>query len=427
VVTAYPDAFTTRPPQGRGSGGRVTPSAKATEAAAAEATEAAKAASKAGSKGRVLRSTKARPAASPPAGSSATGAGAGSGKGSSSGANKGANKGASKGAAKGSASGTTKGATTASKATDVAEPADVTPTNALVARVTGWFAGTASTEADEDKAPQAATAAPDAADDAPVWGMGDVLIWWLVSFVAVAVVYAIVSSYLVSNGTYVGYWPNEEGWAIGEVAGRIGLGQEPMVTVGVNGAPLWLQTLLQLPLWAVLVAGPVFVAKRKRLSLRDDFGLSFRLLDAPIGLVIGIACQLVLIPVIYWVLFKLVGEQDVSAAARSLTDRADDVWGVIALFLIVGVGAPIAEELFYRGLSQHAIAKRFGARLAVLMGAAFFGFSHLQPLQFLGLFGFGLVLGFLTERFDRIGPAIFAHMGFNMTAAVVLVWNLPVA
>jgi hypothetical protein len=100
---------------------------------------------------------------------------------------------------------------------------------------------------------------------------------------------------------------------------------------------------------------------------------------------------------------------------------------VLALFLIVGVGAPIAEELFYRGLSQHAIAKRFGARLAVFLGAAFFGFSHLQPLQFLGLFAFGLVLGFLTERFDRLGPAIFAHMGFNMTAAVVLVWNLPLA
>lgn len=257
--------------------------------------------------------------------------------------------------------------------------------------------------------------------------MGDVLIWWLVSFVAVAIGYAVVSSVLISNGTYVAYWPNEEGWAIGEVAGRIGLGQQPSVTVGINGAPLWLQTLLQLPLWATLIAGPVVVAKRKGLSLRDDFGLSWKALDAPVGLVIGVACQLLLVPAIYWVLFRLIGDQDVSQAARALTDRADDVWGIIALFVIVGIGAPIAEELFYRGLSQHAIAKRFGARLAVLIGAAFFGFSHLQPLQFLGLFAFGLVLGFLTDRFDRLGPAIFAHMGFNLTAAAVLVWNLPLA
>jgi membrane protease YdiL (CAAX protease family) len=374
--------MTKRPPQGRGSGGRVTPSAKATEAAAAEAAEAAKAAGT--GRGRLLRSTKARATAPTPQAARPPRATRGSAKAAAAASERGDDDGASaKGAPKGGAKGT---------ATAVVDPP-----------------------------------ADDGVDEAPVWGMGDVLIWWLVSFVAVAIAYALVSGYLVSNGTFVGYWPNEEGWAIGEVAGRIGLGQEPSVTVGINGAPLWLQTLLQLPLWAVLIAGPVFVAKRKRLSLRDDFGLSFRAIDAPIGLVLGVACQLLLVPAIYWVLFKLVGEQDVSAAARALTDRADDGWGILALFLIVGVGAPFAEELFYRGLSQHAIAKRFGARLAVLMGAAFFGFSHLQPLQFLGLFAFGLVLGFLTERFDRLGPAIFAHVGFNMTAAVVLVWNLPLA
>src|SRR5689334_16443523 len=51
--------MTKRPPQGRGSGGRVTPSAKATEAAkaAAEAEAAPK------GKGRLLRSSKERAAA----------------------------------------------------------------------------------------------------------------------------------------------------------------------------------------------------------------------------------------------------------------------------------------------------------------------------------------------------------------------------
>jgi membrane protease YdiL (CAAX protease family) len=89
--------------------------------------------------------------------------------------------------------------------------------------------------------------------------------------------------------------------------------------------------------------------------------------------------------------------------------------------------SPIAEEIFYRGLSQHAIAKRFGPKLAILLGALFFAFSHLQLVQFVGLFAFGLVLGLLTERSKRLGPAIFAHIGFNLTAAAVLVWNLPLA
>ena len=37
---------------------------------------------------------------------------------------------------------------------------------------------------------------------------------------------------------------------------------------------------------------------------------------------------------------------------------------------------------------------------------------------------FGAVVGWLVWRTDRLGPAIWAHVGFNLTAAVVLVWNL---
>lgn len=364
--------MTKRPPQGRGSGGRVTPSVKAAEAAAAAAEPTRT------PRGRVPRSTKpARSAAPAKAGSTKSGATTPSG--------------GSK-ASKPSSSG-------GSKASGGNAAPGPEPKGQVVADV----------------------------DDAPVWGMGDMAIWWLVSFVATAVFSVLLGGYLVSSGAYEAFWPNEEGWAIGEVVGRIGTGQPPEVTVGLNGAPLWLQIVFQIPLWVVLVIGPLYVARRKRLSLRNDFGLSVRAVDAPIGLVLGVASQLLLIPAVYWVLFKVIGEQDVSASARALTTRADGVWGLVALGLIVGLGAPIAEEIFYRGLSQHAIAKRFGPRLAIVLGAAFFGVSHLQVVQFAGLFAFGLVLGALSERFKRLGPAIFAHVGFNLTAAAVLVWNLPLA
>jgi membrane protease YdiL (CAAX protease family) len=48
----------------------------------------------------------------------------------------------------------------------------------------------------------------------------------------------------------------------------------------------------------------------------------------------------------------------------------------------------------------------------------------LQPLQFPALVLFGVVVGWLVRRYDRLGPAVWAHVGFNVTAAVVLVWNL---
>ena len=75
-----------------------------------------------------------------------------------------------------------------------------------------------------------------------------------------------------------------------------------------------------------------------------------------------------------------------SQVARDLTDRATEPIGVILLVLIVGIGAPIAEEIFYRGLLYRSMENRFGTwpahrgRRRVVFGA-----SHFQPMQFVGL------------------------------------------
>ena len=145
----------------------------------------------------------------------------------------------------------------------------------------------------------------------------------------------------------------------------------------------------------------------------------------PVGLAIGVVCQVVLVPLIYVPIFLLFGHQDVSAAARQLTDRATDPFGVVALFVIVGVGAPIAEELFFRGLTQRSATRRFGPMAAWIGTAAFFAITHFELLQLPALFAFGLILGWLARRTGRLGMGICAHLGFNMMAAAALVWNIP--
>ena len=45
-----------------------------------------------------------------------------------------------------------------------------------------------------------------------------------------------------------------------------------------------------------------------------------------------------------------------------------------------------------------------------------FAAVHLQLLQFPALVLIGLVLGWLTLRTGRLGPAIWAHVAFNATA-----------
>ena len=56
---------------------------------------------------------------------------------------------------------------------------------------------------------------------------------------------------------------------------------------------------------------------------------------------------------------------------------------MLLLVLIVGVGAPIVEEIFYRGLLFRSIENRFGTWPGIIGSGVIFGSSHLrQWLQF---------------------------------------------
>jgi hypothetical protein len=136
-----------------------------------------------------------------------------------------------------------------------------------------------------------------------------------------------------------------------------------------------------------------------------------------------VVAQIVVLPLVYWPLLELLDKstKDLEGPARSLSDRVDGATGVILLVLIVGVLAPVFEELFYRGLVQRALLKR-GLSPAVAIGltALFFGATHFQLLQLPGLVLAGALFGILAYRFDRLGPAIAAHVTFNMVTVVAL-------
>lgn len=243
--------------------------------------------------------------------------------------------------------------------------------------------------------PDAAPIVPDAvlgpSDPPPVrWGLGDA---WL--------------GLLIGNGAAV-------------VAGAVILSVAGYADTDSDEYPLWLLAVLQIPLWAGYLTMPLVAAYRKGNGLVADFGLRVRALDVPVGLVIGIASQLLLVPLIYVPIFWVIGEHDVSADARALTDRATDPFGVTLLILIVVVGAPIVEELFFRGLLLRSAQRRWGTGWAVAVSSLIFGAVHLQPLQFPALVAVGVVFALLAVKTGRLGPSIFAHMGFNAVAVISL-------
>jgi membrane protease YdiL (CAAX protease family) len=213
-------------------------------------------------------------------------------------------------------------------------------------------------------------------------------------------------------------------WLVAFVVGGLGAA----IIVGAAGYsnldsdkwPLWLTSLTFFPLWVGLLGTLVVVSQRWGTgSFRNDFRLRVRPSDALVGIPIGVVCQLVFVQLLYDALSGVFDNQQVEQAAKSLTDRAEG-WGVVLLVLTVAIGAPIVEELFFRGLVLRAFSSRLGDGLAIGASALLFALAHFQPVQFPGLLLFGVVAGYVAHRSGRLGPAIFTHVGFNGTAVVVL-------
>jgi membrane protease YdiL (CAAX protease family) len=211
-------------------------------------------------------------------------------------------------------------------------------------------------------------------------------------------------------------------WVISAVVALSGqiaiLAATGYLDTSVDDRPLWIDGVLLIPLWVSLLASTIIISDRWGTGrLRDDYGFRFRRFDL-LGIPIGIATQRVLIPALYWVLH--ISAEEVNQPARRLTDRAGSSVEVVVLVLMVVVGAPIIEELFFRGLLMRSIQARWNDGLALVVSSVFFAFVHFQPVQFAGLVLFGLILGTCAQRTGRLGMGILAHAAFNGTAVLML-------
>lgn len=204
-------------------------------------------------------------------------------------------------------------------------------------------------------------------------------------------------------------------------AAGYGPGQEK----SIDDLPMTLIAAQYPPLWLGFVGVPVWAAWTKGRGLVEDFKVRIAAFDL-VGVPLGIVAQLVMVPVVSLPFIWLSGSDAdaLSEPARELADKAQagSTIGVVLFALVVIVGAPIAEELFFRGLVLRAVEKRFGTTIGLIGSSVAFGATHLQALQFPALTAAGLLFGWLAVRYDRLGPAILCHMAFNATTVVTLLW-----
>lgn len=196
--------------------------------------------------------------------------------------------------------------------------------------------------------------------------------------------------------------------------------------------------------WSCLLGAAVLGARWAGSNLVGAFGLRLSVWpDVPLGIAVGILFQLAVLPLEYQPVAPLVPHfaRRMSAPGRQLASVAHHGPALALLGMLIVVGAPTVEELFFRGLLLRSLeghfeafgvrggdpsapspngGRRAGRWAAAVVSALLFGLAHAEPLQLLGLATFGLALAVMAQRTKRLGPGIVAHAAFNATSFVAL-------
>ena len=196
---------------------------------------------------------------------------------------------------------------------------------------------------------------------------------------------------------------------------------------GRPGGDVTVFALSELALWAWLVGSVVFVSRTRGTgSLAHDFGWRIRRDDWGIGALAAAVARgasvVVAIP-LYGAFHDLVRNPQVGVPVHHVS-------GGLVLAYAVGacVGAPVVEELFFRGLIQTRLVARWGMVPGIAVTSVAFGAAHLigwrgavSLLSAAAIAAGGAVLGYVRHRTGRIGTSTVAHALFNLVAIVLAV------
>jgi len=204
------------------------------------------------------------------------------------------------------------------------------------------------------------------------------------------------------------------------------LGVLVLIAFGRPGGVLCELVVSEALLWAGFLSAAVLFSHRFGSgSLRRDVDLRVRPIDPVIGFGGGIVahCVAALVLIVIGTVHKSTANPD-APVFGPLTHGA---LGWLLLVAITCVGAPLVEEIFFRGLLQGELVQRLGAPLGIGLTAVVFGTVHIANdpgidglIYAAGVGGAGLVLGTVRHMTGRLGSSIATHACFNGIALAAL-------
>lgn len=121
---------------------------------------------------------------------------------------------------------------------------------------------------------------------------------------------------------------------------------------------------------------------------------------------IGLLLDMLPIPESLW--------QDYMETAGMLGDA-----GVLAIVASVLI-APVAEEIFFRGLVYTRLRRAMPGALAMTLSSLVFGLLHGQLIWICYAFAVGLAMALVFERTSTVRATIAVHLAFNLAGGYML-------
>ena len=215
----------------------------------------------------------------------------------------------------------------------------------------------------------------------PTWGMGDAII----SLVGAIGLSLVISLALMSQNI-----DPENGWGL----------------IIAFSAP-----------WLMMAGWPILATTIKGNGPKIDLGLIAPRTHLRLGFAAGLA-SLAVASVVAWIVTRFTGP--ISSTAGDV--GVNQTGFVLVLFVLMAMfGAPIVEEIGFRGLLYGALAKaHVNEHIVVAITALVFALFHFEPKRFIILFAIGMILGEVRRRTGSTSAAIVAHIVNNTPAALYI-------
>ncbi len=102
--------------------------------------------------------------------------------------------------------------------------------------------------------------------------------------------------------------------------------------------------------------------------------------------------------------------------------QANSRWEIFAMFISVGVLAPLCEEILFRGYLYHAVHVKFGKWVSLILTSFIFAAVHGQWFQLLPLFLAGVCLNWFYLRTESLIATVLMHSAWNTFSLFLVVY-----